>query len=196
MKTAMAAGAAAIAALFSVAVQAQTTGSEVQRSLNQQQRIEGGLKSGQLTTREAARLEREESRVERMESNALKDGKLSPAEKARINRAQNQVSRDIHREKHDAQTGNPSSPSSQRMQADVQRNINQQQRIEQGVQSGQLTNREVGKLERGQARVNRAEARAGVDGKVGPKEQRHVQKAENRQSRRIHNEKHDEQTRR
>src|SRR5258708_12947077 len=80
------------------------------------------------------------------------------------------------------------------MQADVQRNVNQQQRIEQGVQSGQLTNREAAKLERGQARVNRAEARAGADGKVGPNEQRRIQKAENRQSKRIYREKHDAQT--
>jgi len=130
-----------------------------------------------------------------MESNALKDGKLSPAEKARIEREQNKVSRDIYREKHDAQTGNPNSPSSQRMQADVRRNVNQQKRIEQGVQSGQLTNREVGKLERGQAKVARSEGRAAADGHVGPREQRNIQRRENNQSRRIYNEKHDEQTR-
>ena len=47
------------------------------------------------------------------------------------------------------------------MQADVQRNTNRQNRVEQGVQSGQLTNNEVSNLERGQSRVNRAEARAG-----------------------------------
>jgi len=34
------------------------------------------------------------------------------------------------------------------MQADVQRNINQQSRIEQGIQSGQLTNKETSQLER------------------------------------------------
>ncbi len=196
MKTAMTAGAAAIAALFSIAGQAQTTGSEVQRNLNQQQRIEQGLKSGSLTTQEASKLERGESRIDRMESNALKDGNLSPAEKARIQRAQNQESRQINRLENNAATGNPTSASSQRMQADVQRNINQERRIEQGVQSGQLTNREVGKLERGQARVNRAEARAGADGHVGPNEQRRIQNAENRQSKAIHREKHDAQTRR
>jgi hypothetical protein len=130
-----------------------------------------------------------------MESNAAKDGKLSPAEKARIQRAQNQESRQINRLEHNAARGNPNSASSQRMQADVQRNVNQQQRIVQGIQSGQLTNREAGKLERGQARVNRAEARAGADGKVGPNEQRRIQKAENRQSKRIYREKHDAQKR-
>ena len=188
-------GAAAVAAAFATPALAQTTGTVVQRNVNQQERIEQGLKSGQLTTREAAKLEGEESRVEKMESRALKNGKLSPEERARIDRAQNQVSRDIYREKHDAQVGNPNSPSSQRMQADVQRNINQQQRIEQGVQNGSLTNREVGKLERGQARDNAQQSRAGRDGYVGPNEQRRIQNAENTQSRRIYRQKHDAQTR-
>jgi hypothetical protein len=187
-------GAAAVAAAFAAPALAQTTGTVVQRNVNQQERIEQGLQSGQLTTREAAKLEGEEARVEKAESRALKDGKLSPEERARIDRAQNQVSRDIYREKHDAQVGNPNSPSSQRMQADVQRNINQQQRIEQGVQSGSLTTREAGKLEGGQARVSKKEARAGADGNVNAHEQRRVQSAENRQSRRIHREKHDAQT--
>ena len=189
-------GAAAIAAAFATPALAQTTGTVVQRNVNQQERIEQGLQSGQLTTREAAKLEGEESRVDKMESRALKDGKLSPDERARIDRAQNQVSRDIYREKHDAQVGNPNSPSSQRMQADVQRNINQQQRIEQGVKSGSLTNREVSKLERGQARDNAMQYRAGRDGHVGPNEQRRIQSAENHQSGRIYREKHDAQTKR
>ena len=195
MKIARTAITTAIVTLFASAALAQTTGSIVQRDVNQQQRIENGLQSGALNTREAARLEREESQVNRMESRALKDGKLTDAEKDRINRAQNRVSKDIYREKHDAQTGNPNSASSQRMQADVQRNVNQQQRIENGVKSGQLTNRETGSLERGQARVNRAEARAGRDGHVGPAEQRGIQSAENRQSQRIYNQKHDSQVR-
>jgi hypothetical protein len=182
-------------AIFSTAVFAQSSAGEVQRDVNQQQRIEQGLKSGQLNTREAAKLEKEESRVNRMEANAMKDGKLSPQEKRRIEGEQNKVSGDIYREKHDAQTGNPNSASSQRMQADVQRDVNQQRRIEQGVQSGQLSNKEVGKLERGQAKVNRAEARAGADGHVGANEQQRIQHAENKQSQKIHHEKHDQQRR-
>ena len=81
-------GAAAVAAAFAAPVLAQTTATDVQRNVNQQERIEQGLKSGQLTTREAAKLEGEESRVEKMESNALKNGKLSPQEQVCINRAQ------------------------------------------------------------------------------------------------------------
>ncbi len=195
MKATATVAAAAVAGLFSIAATAQTTGSEVQRDVNQQQRIEQGLKSGSLNTREASRLESGEARIDRMESSAMKDGKLSPAEKARIQRAQNQESRDINRLESNSARGNPNSASSQRMQADVQRNVNQQQRIEQGVKSGQLTNREGGKLEGGQARVDRAEARAGANGRVSTNEQQRVQRAENQQSKRIYKEKHDAQKR-
>lgn len=175
---------------LSSAAMAQTVGTETQRDLNQQQRIEQGLKSGQLSTGEAARLERGEARIDRMESNALKDGTLSPAEKARIQQAQNAESRQIDRLDHNGVTGNPQSASSQRMQADVQRNINQEARINQGVKSGALTNREVGRLEHGQARVDRGEARAGADGHVGAGEQHAIQHAENVQSKRIWHKKH------
>ena len=195
MKISVSAMAVAMGVLFSATAFAQTAGSEVQRDINQQKRIEQGLQSGQLTTQEASKLEREESKVEKMESKALKDGQLNAKEKNRIERAQNQVSKDIYREKHDVQTGNPNSVSSQRMQADVQRNINQQQRIKQGIQSGELTNKEVGKLEHGQSKVNRSEARAGADGQIAAAEQRGIQHNENRQSRRIYKQKHDAQTR-
>ncbi len=162
----------------------------IQRDVNQQQRIEQGLKSGELNTKEAARLERGEAKIDNMEKKALSDGNMSAAEKARIERAQNAESKKIYSEKHDAQKGNPNSASSQRMQADVQRNVNQQQRIEQGVQSGELTNKEAGKLEGGQARVDRKEARAGADGHVGAGEERRIQHSENNQSKQIYRKKH------
>lgn len=171
----------------------QTAPGYTQRDINQEQRIQQGLQSGQLNTREAARLQGEQARIDRMEANALRDGALTPAERARINAAQNQASRDIAREKHDAQTGNPNSASSQRMQADVQRNINQERRIQQGMASGHLTHREAARLEAGQARVGRAEARAGADGHVGPREQAAVQHRQDHQSRRIFRQKHDAQ---
>jgi hypothetical protein len=195
MKFAKTAVAFAIGTLFSAAAFAQTVGSEIQRDVNQQQRIEGGLQSGQLTTREAAKPEGEEAHVNRLESKALRDGNLSTAEKARIANAQNKVSKDIYNEKHDAQVGNPNSASSKRMQADVQRNLNQEKRIEQGVQSGALSNREVGALQHGQARVDRTEARAGRDGHVGAGEEARIQYKEDVQSRRIYNKKHNAKTR-
>jgi hypothetical protein len=187
---AIAAGLAACT--IAAAASAQNTADVVQRDVNQQNRIEQGLKSGELTTKEAGKLEREESHIDKMESNALKDGKMTNAEKSRIERAENQASKDIYREKHDAQTGDPNSPSSKRMQADVQRNANQEQRIENGVKSGSLTNREAANLERGQARVDRKEAKAAANGHVGADEQKNIQAAENHQSKRIHREKHND----
>lgn len=165
---------------------------DTQRDVNQQERIEQGLKSGELNTKEAAKLEHEETKVEHDQAAALKNGSISPSEQKKITAEENRVSQDIHQQKHDAQTGNPNSASSQRMQADVQRNINQQERIEKGERNGSLTNREAGKLERGQARDTAKEARAGADGHVGPREQNRIQTAENHQSARIHHKKHNE----
>jgi hypothetical protein len=187
---------ATLLALVSAGAFAQTTtAGTVQRDVNQQTRIEGGLQNGSLTTREAALLEKEQSKVDRLQARDLKDGKLTAAERAQLNAAQNKTSRDIATAEHNGVNANPLSGSSQRMQADVQRNINQEKRIEGGVQNGSLTNREVGKLERGQAHVDRKEYAAGRDGHVAANEQRRIQRAENVQSRRIYRQKHDAQVR-
>jgi hypothetical protein len=184
-----------LASLLATSAFAQTAASETQRDINQQQRIESGLKSGQLSTKEAAKLEREQARVSRAEANALKDGKLSAGEKAKITQLQDKASNDIHAEKTDAQHGNPNSVSSKRMQADVQRNVNQQQRIESGIKNDTLTNHEVAKLEQGEAKIDHKEAKAGANGHISAREQRKIQHAENHQSKKIHHEKSDSQTR-
>ncbi len=184
---------AALLAAAAVPAFAQT--GLVQRDVNQQQRVEQGLQSGQLNTKEAGRLEREQTLIEGAQARALRDGNLSPQEKARITQMQNRASRDIYRQKHDAQTGDPNSASSKRMQAAVQRDVNQQKRIEQGVQSGALTNRETAQLERGQAHDSRLQARAAAGGHVGARESHRIQHAENAQSKRIYRRKHDAQAR-
>lgn len=188
-----------IAAALSVACAgafAQTNAATTtQRDVNQQTRIENGLKDGSLSTKEAAKLEKEESHVDRLQAKSLRNGNLSPAERARLNAAQNKVSADIVTDKHNAVTGNPSSASSQRMQADVARNVNQDKRIQAGIQNGSLTNHEVAKLDRGQAHVDAKEAHAGANGHVSGAEQASVQRSENRQSRRIYRQKHDAQVR-
>lgn len=74
-----------------------------QRQANQQQRIDQGVKSGQLTPREAARLEKGQDRIQKMEDKAKADGKVTAKERARIQHAQDVESRKIFREKHDRQ---------------------------------------------------------------------------------------------
>jgi len=182
-----------IGSLFSTATLAAETRAErdQERNVDQQERIEKGLQSGELTTREAGKLEREQAHVDHMESSAMKDGKIGAGEQARINAAQNRASHNIHSQKHDAQKGNPHSASSKRMQADVRRNVNQQERIHNGLESGALSNKEAAKLEHGQAHVERHEANAAADGHVGAGEQARIQRNQNQQSRRIHREKHD-----
>jgi hypothetical protein len=130
-----------------------------------------------------------------MEAHAAADGAVSKNEAARINAAQNAVSTNIYDQKHDAQLGHPNSTSSTNMQAAVQRDANQETRINQGVKSGELTTHEAGKLEQGQAHVARAEANAAANGRMSNAESAHVQHAENRQSHRIHRQKHDQQAR-
>lgn len=74
-----------------------------------------------------------------------------------------------------------------------QRQVNQQQRIDQGVASGQLTGKEAAKLDKGQAQVEMKEARAKADGKVTPKEREKLKHAQNKQSQKIKHQKHDRQ---
>lgn len=179
----------------STAVHRQPAGA-AQRNVNQQQRIENGLESGTLTTREASRLERGQQAIDKTEQRALANGKLSAAERSRIRREQNVESRAIHAQTHDAQNGNPDSRSARRMQADVQRNVNQQQRIRNGVANGSLTNREAGHMEGRQAHSDRELAAAGRNGRIGWHEQARVRHTDNRNSRRLYLQKHDRQYRR
>lgn len=74
-----------------------------QRQANQQQRIDQGIKSGQLTPNEAARLEKGQERVQNLEDKVTADGKVTAKERARLQQAENIQSRNIAREKHDRQ---------------------------------------------------------------------------------------------
>lgn len=73
------------------------------RQAEQQKRIDQGVQSGQLTSKEAARLEKGQERVQAMEDKAKADGKVTKQERARIQHAQNVQSRHVAKEKHDRQ---------------------------------------------------------------------------------------------
>ena len=74
-----------------------------------------------------------------------------------------------------------------------QRQANQERRIDQGVRSGALTEREAARLDRGQAHIDRMEDRAQADGRVTARERRRLDQAQDVQSQRIYREKHDRQ---
>ncbi|RCS58708.1 hypothetical protein DU000_06540 [Parvibium lacunae] len=73
------------------------------------------------------------------------------------------------------------------------REANQERRIQQGEQSGALTNREAARLERREARLDRHQAKAEADGVVTRQERRELRREENRDSRAIYRQKHDRQ---
>ena len=75
------------------------------REKRQQERIAQGVKSGELTPKETAKIERKEARLNReIKRDRADGGGLSPRERAKITRQQNRTSREIYREKHDNQT--------------------------------------------------------------------------------------------
>ena len=76
------------------------------------------------------------------------------------------------------------------MQADVQRDVNQEKRIEQGEKTGSLTPREAGQLEHGQAKDDHQQYRDGRKGYLTAKNERQIQRSENRQSSHIYHKKH------
>ena len=78
------------------------------REREQQTRITEGIRSGALTNREAARLENEQARLDRVEARYRASGNgLSRGERIKLERDLNRTSRDIYRQKHDGQVYHP-----------------------------------------------------------------------------------------
>jgi uncharacterized membrane protein YebE (DUF533 family) len=76
-----------------------------------------------------------------------------------------------------------------------QRQANQEARIDQGIASGELTRREVHRLEHQQNVINRYENNAQADGTVTAKERQRMAHALNHASRNIYRHKHDQHDR-
>jgi hypothetical protein len=128
------------------------TGESIQdRKENQQDRIANGVQSGQLTAGETSNLEKKEAASNHEERNMRKldNGKLTAADKAALTQQQNQLSKQIYKDKHNAavQHTNPKSEVGKRQE-------NQQDRIANGINSGQLTAGEAAHPENNQARIN------------------------------------------
>lgn len=73
------------------------------RQARQEQRIDQGIASGELTQRETRRLEKEQAVINRAEDKAKADGTVTTAERKRLHKMQNHASRDIRHQKHDVQ---------------------------------------------------------------------------------------------
>jgi len=163
-----------------------------ERKENQQDRIANGVKSGQLTAGETANLESKEAAIngETRADRAANGGKLTHSEKQPINRQQNQLSKQIYQDKHNAKTAQYGNNKV------GERRENQQDRIAQGIKSGQLTAGETAKLENQQRGINQQVKadRSANGGKLTAGEKQQINKEQNAASKNIYNKKHNGKT--
>jgi hypothetical protein len=159
------------------------------RKENQQDRIAQGVKSGQLTAGETSNLEKKETDInqESRDMRKLDNGKLTAADKKTLTQQQNQVSKQIYQDKHNAAAVN-TNPTSEV----GKRGENQQDRIAQGVKSGQLTAGETSRLENKEAGINHeiATDRKANGGTLTSAERAQVNRQQNRVSNQIYKDKH------
>jgi hypothetical protein len=158
------------------------------RRYNQQGRIANGVSSGQLTAGETKNLEKREAGLNKEIHNdrTANGGTLTPQERQQVNQQQNNLSNSIYNDKHNANTAQyGNNEVGQRRQA-------QQQRIANGIASGQMAPAEAAKAEGHEQNINRhvAADRAANDGKLTAQQKKNINRRQNRASRQIHNEKH------
>jgi hypothetical protein len=159
-----------------------------QRKDNQQDRIAQGIDSGQLTAGETKNVETKEAGVNAEEHTMRSedDGHLTAADRAKLDNQQNHLSNQIYDDKHNANTASYGN-------GEVgQRREDQQDRIAQGVKSGQLTAGETAKLENQQQGVNREIAgdRQANGGKLTGLDRKAINQSQNKASRNIYAKKH------
>jgi hypothetical protein len=158
------------------------------RAENQQQRIAQGVKSGSLTARGTANLETKESAInhEVKADRSANGGKLTAQEKHTVNQQQDKLSNRIYADKHNAAHQNYGS-------SEVgQRQTNQQQRIGNGIASGNLSAGQAAHLENNEAGLNQ-EVRADRNangGTLTAGEKGQVNQQQNQLSGQIYNAKH------
>jgi YXWGXW repeat-containing protein len=160
------------------------------REANQDQRIANGLRSGQMTSGEAAKAERTQSKIDQQVHNdrAANGGKLTGQEKQQINSEQNAASRQIYNEKHNDNTVKPNAVDN--------REANQQQRTANGLRSGQMTSGEAAKTNAAQAKTAQQvhNDRTANGGALNAQQKKQINKEQNKNSKQIHNEKHNDKS--
>jgi len=156
------------------------------REANQDQRIANGERSGQMTSGEAARADRTQSAIDQQVHNdrVANGGKLTGAELQQINGEQNAASRQIYNENHNGNTVQPNEVNN--------REANQQQRTANGLRSGQMTSGEAARTNANQAALdqNVHNERVANGGRLTQQQRQQANRQENRNSRQIYNEKH------
>lgn len=168
-----------------------------QRQNRQEKRIKSGRASGSLNRREATRLNRQQNALENKEARFRASGNgLSASERARLQHNQNQLSQNIYNQKHDVQNrwNTPNNQPGNQLFDINQTQKNQDKRIYNGVQTGELTQREYNRLDNQQDRFTAKEAEMRQDG-LTMKERKKLDFYQDQMSQNIYNQKHDAQDR-
>jgi predicted transglutaminase-like cysteine proteinase len=164
-----------------------------QRKNDQQDRIAQGVQSGQLTAGETKNLENKEAGLNKEERNmrSQDNGHLTSADRTKLNNQQNRLSNNIYADKHNATQAHYGNNQV------GQRRENQQDRIANGIKSGQLTAHETSKLENQQQGINREVhgMRQANGGKLTQADKKAVNRQQNKASGNIYNKKHNGATR-
>ena len=187
----------AVAALLAsgpvFAQQSQTTtatpGTTVNdRRENQQDRIANGVQSGQLTAGETKNLESREANLDRevRDDRKADNGRLTTQERSQVNRQQNNLSKSIYQDKHNAAQAHYGNNEV------GQRRENQQDRVAQGIRSGQMAPGEVARTENREQGINQQiHADRQANGrKLTGGEKAQINREQNGASRQIYREKH------
>ena len=223
---------------------AQSMYSIDQRQDYQQNRIEQGIQSGQITRSEAYRLEQGERAIDRAQARARADGVVTQQGRNRIERMTDRQGREIYRQSHDSQQawdhgqnwgrtdgrrdgwndryvgghnnggwdhgrnyggddrgnhygwnqGQHNGWDGNRPPGIERRDAWNDHRIANGTRDGSLTHGEANRLDRGQNRVDRYEARARSDGQVTPYERGRINQMQSDQSHSIYQARHNDRT--
>ena len=163
-------------------------GSVNDRRQDQQQRIANGVQSGQLTAGETKNLESREANLNRevKDDRQANGGKLTTQERQQVNRQQNNLSKSIYQDKHNANTAHYGNNEV------GQRRENQQDRIAQGIRSGQMTAGEAAKTENREQGINQQihADRQANGGHLTTAEKKQINKEQNGASKQIYHQKH------
>jgi len=156
------------------------------REANQDQRVANGLKSGQMTSGEAARATATQSHIDGQTAadRAANGGHLTGQERNQINGEQNAASRQIYNDNHNANTVRPNAVDN--------REANQEQRLAQGQRTGQETSAEAGRAQANQSRVDQQahNDRTANGGALNQQQKAQVNREQNHDSKQIYNQKH------
>jgi hypothetical protein len=159
-----------------------------ERRENQQDRVANGVQSGQLTAGETKNVEGREANLNReiRDDRSADNGKLTTQERKQVNNQQNNLSKSIYTDKHNANVAHYGNNEV------GQRRENQQDRIAQGIRSGQMTAGETARTENREQGINQQDRadRAANGGKLTGQNKAQLNHQLNGTSRQIYRQKH------